>query len=79
MVGTEQGSVLACNRKAKNPADRVGTSFVGHHGPVYGLKRRAAGLGRLPTTTAAHHSAACTAPADAPTQTAAQGAFSPRM
>jgi len=23
MVGTEQGTVLLCNRKAKNPADRV--------------------------------------------------------
>jgi dynein intermediate chain 2 len=39
MVGCEQGSVLSCNRKAKNPADRVGSSYVGHHGPVYGLKR----------------------------------------
>lgn len=39
MVGTEQGSVLACNRKAKNPADRVGATFAGHHGPVYGLRR----------------------------------------
>ncbi|WIA16722.1 hypothetical protein OEZ85_013376 [Tetradesmus obliquus] len=39
MVGCEQGSVLSCNRKAKNPADRVGSSYMGHHGPVYGLKR----------------------------------------
>lgn len=39
MIGTEQGSVLSCNRKAKNPADRVGASYPGHHGPVYGLKR----------------------------------------
>jgi dynein intermediate chain 2 len=39
MVGCEQGSVLSCNRKAKNPADRVGSSYAGHHGPVYGLKR----------------------------------------
>ena len=29
MVGTEQGIVLACNRKAKNPADRVGTAYPG--------------------------------------------------
>ena len=42
MVGTEQGSVLNCNRKAKNPADRVGASYTGHHGPVYGLHRYAA-------------------------------------
>jgi hypothetical protein len=39
MVGTEQGTVLSCNRKAKNPADRVGTSFGGHHGPVQGVWR----------------------------------------
>jgi dynein intermediate chain 2 len=34
MVGTEQGTVLLCNRKAKNPADRVAAAYVGHHGPV---------------------------------------------
>ncbi len=34
-----QGVVLSCNRKAKNPSDRVGTSYTGHHGPVYGLRR----------------------------------------
>eukprot|EP00775_Hariotina_reticulata_P002074 gene2074-2393_t len=39
MVGCEQGSVLTCNRKAKHPADRVGGSYLGHHGPVYGLRR----------------------------------------
>jgi hypothetical protein len=39
MVGTEQGSVLNCNRKAKNPADRVGASYTGHHGPVLGVHR----------------------------------------
>ena len=39
MIGTEQGTVLMCNRKAKHPADRVGTSYHGHHGPVYSLKR----------------------------------------
>ena len=39
MIGTEQGTVLMCNRKAKNPADRVGTSYHGHHGPVYSLER----------------------------------------
>lgn len=39
MVGTEQGIVLNCNRKAKNPADRVSGAFVGHHGPIYGLRR----------------------------------------
>mmetsp|Transcript_31317 Transcript_31317/g.43427 ORF Transcript_31317/g.43427 Transcript_31317/m.43427 type:complete len:570 (+) Transcript_31317:288-1997(+) len=39
MVGTEQGSVISCNRKAKNPQDRVGASYSGHHGPVYALER----------------------------------------
>ena len=39
MVGTEQGIVLMCNRKAKNPADRIGTAYVGHHGPVYSIQR----------------------------------------
>lgn len=39
MVGTEQGVVLSCNRKAKHPADRVGSAFPGHHGPVYSLRR----------------------------------------
>jgi len=39
MVGTEQGLVLSCNRKAKNPQDRVGASYSGHHGPVYSLER----------------------------------------
>ena len=29
MVGTENGVVLSCNRKAKNPADRVGTAYTG--------------------------------------------------
>ncbi|KAL3145226.1 Dynein, 70 kDa intermediate chain, flagellar outer arm [Trebouxia sp. C0010 RCD-2024] len=39
MIGTEQGNIMTCNRKAKNPQDRVGASFPGHHGPVYGLVR----------------------------------------
>ncbi|BDA50396.1 Dynein intermediate chain 2, axonemal [Coccomyxa sp. Obi] len=39
LVGTEPGSVLLCNRKAKTPADRVGASYSGHHGPVYGVAR----------------------------------------
>eukprot|EP00899_Mesostigma_viride_P004738 jgi/Mesvir1/14265/Mv09698-RA.1 len=39
MVGSEQGSILACNRKAKNPSDRIGASYLGHHGPVYALER----------------------------------------
>uniref|UniRef100_A0A061RDX4 Dynein intermediate chain 2, axonemal n=1 Tax=Tetraselmis sp. GSL018 TaxID=582737 RepID=A0A061RDX4_9CHLO len=39
MVGTEAGVVLSCNRKAKNPQDRVGASFGGHHGPVVQVER----------------------------------------
>lgn len=34
LVGTEQGIVLACNRKAKNPADRVGTAYPGARVPA---------------------------------------------
>lgn len=39
MVGTEQGQIFSCNRKAKNPADRVKYVLSGHHGPIYGLRR----------------------------------------
>lgn len=39
MVGTEQGVILLCNRKAKNPADRISAGFTGHHGPIYSLER----------------------------------------
>jgi dynein intermediate chain 2, axonemal len=39
MVGCENGAVLSCNRRAKNPADRVSGAFIGHHGAVYGLQR----------------------------------------
>ena len=47
MIGTEQGTVLMCNRKAKNPQDRVGAAYHGHHGPVYSLERNPhPGLGK---------------------------------
>lgn len=36
---TAQGSIFSCNRKAKNPVDRVKYVLNGHHGPVYGLRR----------------------------------------
>ena len=29
MIGSEQGNIISCNRKAKNPQDRVGASFPG--------------------------------------------------
>ncbi|NWU67562.1 DNAI2 protein, partial [Pterocles burchelli] len=39
MVGTEQGIVIACNRKAKTPAEKITGTYSGHHGPVYALAR----------------------------------------
>eukprot|EP00955_Chlamydomonas_euryale_P087613 364310-Chlamydomonas_euryale.AAC.9 len=39
MVGSEQGHIFSCNRKAKNPADRVKYVLSGHHGPLSGLRR----------------------------------------
>ena len=39
LVGTEQGKVISCNRKAKNPSDRLGLVYEGHCGPVYALQR----------------------------------------
>lgn len=39
MVGTEQGIVIACNRKAKTPPEKITSIYSGHHGPVYALAR----------------------------------------
>ncbi|RXN02170.1 Kinesin-like protein KIF19 [Acipenser ruthenus] len=39
MVGTEQGQVVSCNRKAKTPAEKIVCTYSGHHGPVYALQR----------------------------------------
>jgi dynein intermediate chain 2 len=39
LIGTEQGKVVSCSRKAKNPADKIGMIYDGHCGPVYGLQR----------------------------------------
>mmetsp|Transcript_65783 Transcript_65783/g.173663 ORF Transcript_65783/g.173663 Transcript_65783/m.173663 type:complete len:566 (+) Transcript_65783:113-1810(+) len=39
LIGTEQGKIVSCNRKAKNPADRIGAMYEGHFGPVYALQR----------------------------------------
>ncbi|XP_061782871.1 dynein axonemal intermediate chain 2 [Nerophis lumbriciformis] len=39
MVGTEQGIVVSCNRKAKTPAEKIVCTYEGHHGPVYALQR----------------------------------------
>ncbi|XP_066092984.1 dynein axonemal intermediate chain 2 isoform X1 [Saccopteryx bilineata] len=39
MVGTEQGIIISCNRKAKTSAEKIVCTFPGHHGPVYALQR----------------------------------------
>uniref|UniRef100_A0A6Q2XUY2 Dynein, axonemal, intermediate chain 2b n=2 Tax=Esox lucius TaxID=8010 RepID=A0A6Q2XUY2_ESOLU len=39
MVGTEQGLVVSCNRKAKTPAEKIVCMYSGHHGPIYALQR----------------------------------------
>ena len=39
MVGTEHGSIISCNRKAKTPQDKIAAVFSGHVGPVYSLQR----------------------------------------
>ncbi|NXJ85750.1 DNAI2 protein, partial [Trogon melanurus] len=39
MVGTEQGIVIACNRKAKTPLEKITSTYCSHHGPVYALAR----------------------------------------
>ena len=39
MVGSEQGSVMSCNRKAKTPAEKIVAVYPGHFGPVYALQR----------------------------------------
>ncbi|CAK8685139.1 unnamed protein product [Clavelina lepadiformis] len=39
MVGTEQGSIVSCNRKAKTPAEKIVCLYPGHYGPVYSLQR----------------------------------------
>jgi dynein intermediate chain 2 len=39
LVGSEHGSVLLCNRKAKSASERIGAVYPGHHGPVYALQR----------------------------------------
>uniref|UniRef100_A0A665U085 Uncharacterized protein n=1 Tax=Echeneis naucrates TaxID=173247 RepID=A0A665U085_ECHNA len=39
LVGTEQGVVVSCNRKAKTAAEKMVCTYDGHHGPVYALQR----------------------------------------
>ncbi|NWW43827.1 DNAI2 protein, partial [Pedionomus torquatus] len=39
MVGTEQGIIIACNRKAKTPSEKITSTYSSHIGPVYALAR----------------------------------------
>ncbi|KAI9199587.1 WD40-repeat-containing domain protein [Polychytrium aggregatum] len=39
MVGAENGSIFMCNKKAKNPSEKITHTYPGHHGPVYALQR----------------------------------------
>ena len=39
MVGTEQGKVLCCDRKAKDPSEVVLITYKGHWGPIRALER----------------------------------------
>lgn len=39
MVGSEQGSIISCNRKAKTPADKIAALYNTHSGPIYALER----------------------------------------
>jgi len=39
MVGTEQGNVFACNRKAKSTSERIVGMYKAHYGPVLALQR----------------------------------------
>lgn len=39
MIGSEQGTILAGNRKAKQPGDRITGAYAGHHGAVHVLAR----------------------------------------
>lgn len=39
MVGTDHGTIMSCNRKAKTPAEKIVAVYSGHIGPVYSLQR----------------------------------------
>lgn len=38
MVGSETGAAFLCNKKAKNPSERIQHTYLGHHGPIYALQ-----------------------------------------
>ena len=39
MLGTEQGLVISCDRKAKSPRETFVSLYPAHHGPVYSVQR----------------------------------------
>ncbi|CAH8624911.1 unnamed protein product [Heterobilharzia americana] len=39
MAGTEQGTIISCNRKGKTPAEKIVAVYPGHIGPIYALQR----------------------------------------
>eukprot|EP00758_Cryptobia_borreli_P005824 Tbor_TRINITY_DN4997_c1_g1::TRINITY_DN4997_c1_g1_i1::g.9900::m.9900/K11143/DNAI2; dynein intermediate chain 2, axonemal len=40
MIGTEQGTILSCNRKGKTQFEKISSNtYNGHHGPVYTVQR----------------------------------------
>ncbi|NWI59043.1 DYI3 protein, partial [Calyptomena viridis] len=39
LVGTEQGTIISCNRDAKTPPEKIGSIFNGHIGAVYAVAR----------------------------------------
>ncbi|XP_029636674.1 dynein intermediate chain 3, ciliary-like isoform X1 [Octopus sinensis] len=39
MVGTEHGTIILCNRKAKSDAEKLVTIYKAHSGPVYAVQR----------------------------------------
>lgn len=41
-IGTENGIVIAGNRKGKTPQEKLGATYKTHYGPVYALQRNPA-------------------------------------
>ncbi|XP_050721118.1 dynein axonemal intermediate chain 2-like [Eriocheir sinensis] len=39
MVATEQGQVVACNRRARSPPDRISLIYNAHISPIYAIQR----------------------------------------
>ncbi|XP_071535895.1 dynein axonemal intermediate chain 2-like [Panulirus ornatus] len=39
MVATEQGQVVACNRRARSPPDRISMIYNAHFAPIYAIQR----------------------------------------